>query len=229
MRRFLLLAAFILGLSGCAGRDAVTPLNPRHTRIEWLGNECFRITSPIGTSILTNPYAPKTGGRSLPSNLKSDVVLITSETPQNNNVNALANQPAILRGGVGIGVNNVTGIRIIGVPLYLNPESPSSLGMNLVYAWTMDGIRYCFAMHPSSALDADQLAQVGRVDVLFMTPQGISATLRENFLTQLKPHLLIPAGSGAKGWTVGDKHAVQGGGLMLAREMLPAGIATLHF
>ena len=229
MRRVLLLAAFVLAVSGCGGREAATPAGPRYTRIEWLGNECFRITSPIGTSILTNPYAAKTGGRSLPASLNSDVVLVTSESPRNNNVNALTNQPAILRGGVGIGVNNITGIKILGVPIYMNPEVASSLGMNLVYVWTMDGIRYCFAESPVRPLDADQLAQIGRVDVLFMAPQGMGAGVREALIGQLKPRLVIPTGSGARGWSVGEKFMANGSTFLLAREMLPAAAATLHF
>ncbi len=229
MHRVLFLALCVLAFAGCGGRQVEAPASPRYTRIDSLGNECFRITSPIGTSILTNPYAANTGGRTLPSNLKSDVVLITSENPRNNNVNAFTNQPAILRGGIGIGVNTVTGIRIVGVPFYLNPDTPSSLGMGLVYAWSMDGVRFCFAGSPSRPFDQDQLAQIGRVDVLFMSPQGMSAELRKTILSQLNPRLLIPTGSGASGWAIGDRHKAQGGTFLLSREMLPVDTATLHF
>ncbi len=229
MGRFLLLAAIAVVLAGCGGREATAPGELRYTRIDWLGNECFRITSPIGTSILTNPYASKTEGRSLPANLKSDVVLITSESPRRNNVNAFSNQPAILRGGVGIGINNVTGIGVLGVPVYRDPELASSLGMNLVYAWTMDGIRYCFIESPVRPLDTYQLGQIGRVDVLLLTPAGVGAALRKEIVSQLKPRLLIPVGSGSRGWVVGNKYTTKGTTFMLARQMLPAETATLHF
>jgi hypothetical protein len=140
MRRLAFLAAAALALAGC-GTPATTeqPSVRRETRIEWLGNQRYRITSSIGTTILANPYAPKTGGHTLPSPLKSDVVLITSERPDFNNINALDNQPSVLRGGVGIGVNNATGIKILGVPCYKNREMPTSDGMNLIDTWTMDG------------------------------------------------------------------------------------------
>ena len=229
MGRILLLAAIAVVLAGCGGREATAPSELRYTRIDWLGNECFRITSPIGTSILTNPYASKTEGRSLPANLKSDVVLITSESPRRNNVNAFSNQPAILRGGVGIGINNVSGIGILGVPVYRDPELASSLGMNLVYAWTMDGIRYCFIESPVRPLDTYQLGQIGRVDVLLMTPAGVGTALRKEIVSQLKPRLLIPVGSGSRGWVVGNKYTTKGTTFMLARQMLPAETATLHF
>jgi hypothetical protein len=99
----------------------------------------------------------------LPSPLKSDVVLITSERPDFNNINALDNQPSVLRGRRGNRVNNATGIKILGVPCYKNREMPTSDGMNLIYTWTMDGTcAFCFAgvlMHP---LDASRFRRSGR-------------------------------------------------------------------
>ena len=79
MRRLVFGLACILALAGCGGGEPTPKSSPRYTRIDWLGNQCYRITSPIGTSILTNPYAAKTGGRTLPSPLKTDIVLITTE------------------------------------------------------------------------------------------------------------------------------------------------------
>ena len=102
MRRFVILAAtaaMAFLFTGCFGGEvAPAPVRPRLTRIETLGNQCFRITSSLGTSILTNPYAPKTGGRTLPSPLKADILLVTAERSDANNINALENQPALLRG-----------------------------------------------------------------------------------------------------------------------------------
>ena len=226
MRRLALLAAAALALAGCGTPE--TPTQPsvrRETQIEWLGNQCYRFTSSIGTTILANPYAAKTGGRTLPSPLKSDVVLITSERPDFNNINALDNQPSVLRGGVGIGVNNVTGIRILGVPCYKHPEMPTSDGMNLLYTWTMDGMRFCFAgvlLHP---LDADQLAQIGTVDVLLFTPDALSPEARAQVIAQLRPRLVIP--SGARGWRTGEVRSSQGSKFAFTREMLPNLTTTL--
>jgi ABC-type proline/glycine betaine transport system substrate-binding protein len=87
MRRIALLAAAALALAGCGTPEKPTqPSTLRETQVEWMGNQCFRFTSSIGTTILANPYAAKTGGRTLPSPLKSDVVLITSERSDFNNI-----------------------------------------------------------------------------------------------------------------------------------------------
>jgi L-ascorbate metabolism protein UlaG (beta-lactamase superfamily) len=215
-------------LTGCGGRGDIAPASAqRFTRIQWLGHKSFRITSGIGTTILTNPYAGRMGGRALPSPLKSDIVLITAERPDSNNINAIDNQPAIVRGGVGIGVNSITGIPIRGIPSYRNPEIPSSDGMNLAYTWVMDGVRFCFAGHLARPLDGEQLAQIGTVDVLFLPVDTLSASAREQVVAQLRPKLVIPIGQGARGWSVGEVLTAPADGLMLSRQMLPQQTATL--
>lgn len=228
MRRLALLAVAALALAGCGTPDAPNQSSVRReTQIEWLGNQCYRFTSSIGTTILANPYAAKTSGRSLPAPLKSDVVLITSERSDFNNINAVDGQPSVLRGGVGIGVNNVTGIRILGVPSYRNPEMPASDGMSLFFTWTMDGMRFCFAGVPTRPLDAEQISQIGTVDVLLFNPEALSPESRSQIIAQLHPRLVIPIGS--RGWTTGGVHAAQGPKFAFTREMLPQQTTTLIF
>ena len=228
MRRLPLLAAAALALAGCGTPE--TPTQPsvrRETQVEWLGNQCYRFSSSIGTTILANPYAAKTGGRTLLSPLKSDVVLITSERSDFNNINAVDGQPSVLRGGVGIGVNNVTGIRILGVPSYRNPEMPASDGMSLLFTWTMDGMRFCFAGVPTRPLDAEQISQIGTVDVLLFNPEMLSSEARSQIVAQLRPSLVIPTGS--RDWTTGGVHSSQGPKFAFTREMLPQQTTTLFF
>ena len=231
MRRVVFLLAAVLALVGCGGGGdiALRTQGTRYTQIDWLGNQCFRITSPLGTSILANPFASKTGGRTLPSPLKSDIVLITAERPEFNNINAIDNQPAVLRGGVGIGVNNVTGIQIRGIPFYEDPEMPASAGMNMLFTWVMDGIRYCFAGSLERPLDADQLMQVGAVDVLFLDPGNLSSVAREEIILQLRPRLVIPMGRSARGWNIGQLRSAVGSRYSLNRQMLPLQTSTLVF
>ncbi len=226
MRRIAFLVATALALAGCGTTE--TPAQPsirRETQIEWLGNQCYRITSSIGTTILANPYASKTAGRTLPSPLTSDIVLITSERSDFNNVNAFDNEPSILRGGVGIGVNNVTGIRILGVPAYKNPDMPDSGGMNMIFTWTMDGMRFCYAGVLLRPLDSYQLSQIGTVDVLFFSPDALPTEASNQVIAQLRPRLVIPTGSQA--WTSGELRKSNGPKFRFTREMLPLQTTTL--
>ena len=228
MRRLVFGLACILALAGCGGGEPTPKSSPRYARIDWLGNQCYRITSPIGTSILTNPYAAKTGGRTLPSPLKTDIVLITTERPDSNNINAIENQPAILRGGVGMGLSTITGIPIRGIPTYRNPQILSVDGMNLTYTWVMDGMRFCFLGRQSKPFDADQLAQMGSVDILFLPMDSLGGESRQAVLSQLQPKVVIPMGS-AGSWSHGDVRGVQGTTVTFSRQMLPARPVTLAF
>jgi hypothetical protein len=230
MRRVLFLLGVVLALAGCGGGEAYPQAQGvKYTHIDWLGNECFRITSPLGTSILTNPYAARTGGRTLPTPLKTDIVLVTTERPSCNNINAIDNQPAILRGGVGVGVNNVTGIQMRGIPSYRDPEIPASEGMNLLFTWVMDGMHFCFAGNLPQRLTGEQLMQIGTVDVLFLAPGALGTAGWHEVVGQLRPRLVIPMGTGAKGLTVGELHVAPGAQYSLTRTLLPAQTATLLF
>jgi len=232
MRRFVILAAtaaMAFLFTGCFGGEvAPSPVRPRLTRIETLGNQCFRITSSLGTSILTNPYAPKTGGRTLPSPLKADILLVTAERSDANNINALENQPALLRGSVGIGCANITGVPIRGVPSYRNPEIPSADGMNLAYTWVMDGIRFCFVGNMDRLFAPDELSQIGAVDILFAPAKSLlTASERDQAIKQIRPRLLIPMGKGT--WLNGDVRKIESKSFSLSREMLPTQAGTLVF
>jgi L-ascorbate metabolism protein UlaG (beta-lactamase superfamily) len=228
MRPLIFGLGLVLALAGCGGGTQAPKSSPRYTRIDWLGNQCYRITSPIGTSILTNPYAAKTGGRTLPSPLKTDILLVTTERPDSNNINAIDNQPAILRGGVGIGHATITGIPIRGVPTYRNPQIQSVDGMNLAYTWLMDGIKFCFLGRQYKPFDGDQLSQIGAVDILFLPMDSLGGESRNTVLAQLRPKVVIPMGSAGR-WSHGDSRGVQGTTVSFSRQMLPAQPATLVF
>lgn len=229
IRRVVFGLALVLALAGCGGgQPSVSPSTQRPVRIDWLGNQCYRVTSPLGTTILTNPYAAKTGGRTLPNPLKTDIVLVSTERPDSNNINAIENQPAILRGGVGIGLSTITGIPIRGVPTWRNPEIQSVDGMNLTFTWVMDGMRFCFLGRQSRPFDPDQLSQIGAVDVLFLPMDSLGAEARNAVLAQLRPKVVIPMGPNPRGWSQGETRNV-GATVSFSRQMLPAQSVTLVF
>jgi len=231
--RGLCLASAVLGvllLPACGSREAASATPQREVRIEWLGNQAFRITSSIGTSILTDPFAAGTGGRSLPSPLKPDIVLVSHERPDANNINALDNQPVIFRGSVGTGMNNATGIRICGTPTFRRPDVESVDGMNIVYSWQMDGIRFCFLGALENPLTSAQVAQLGTVDVLFVPVGGsLTAAGREQVVSQIRPRLVIPMGRGAGGWSAGQVLQAGGRSTSFSRAALPLQTTTLVF
>lgn len=226
---FAVLCGMIL-LAGCGGRETVAAGAPRETRVEWLGHQTFRITSSIGTSILTNPFSPGTGGRTLPSPLKPDIVLVSHERPEADHVDGVDNQPVVFRGSVGTGVNNATGIRIRGVPTFRNPDVETVDGMNVVYSWQMDGMKFCFLGALQRPLTAAQASLLGTVDVVFVPVGGpLSAADRQEVILRLRPRLVIPMGPGAGGWSYGEVLRAGGKSAGFSRAALPLQTSTLHF
>ena len=223
-----LAAIGVLLVAGCGGRE-VQQAAVREVRVDWLGNQAFRITSSIGTSILTNPFAAGTGGRTLPSPLKPDIILISHERSDANNVDAADNQPTVFRGSMAMGINNANGMGIRGVATFRDPERETAEGMNIVYSWAMDGMRFCFLGSLAGPLTPSQLSQLGTVDVLFVPVAGsLSPSAREAVLSQIRPRLVIPMGHGA-GWTYGSVRSVEGRSVLLSKPSLPLQTTTLLF
>ncbi len=220
MFRFLfpvVLAAFTI-LAGCGGREPVPTGSPsREVRVDWLGQQSFRITSSLGTKIITNPYS---GG--FPAGQRPDIVLISTERSDANNVDAFDNTPTVFRGAVGMGANNATGIRIRGVPTYKNPESENPESMNLVFVWTLDGMRFCFLGHLANELTPSQVLQIGAVDVLF-APAGRGGAAA---VSQLRPRVIIPLG---RETFVPKIYPLPGSSVLLTRETLPVEQTALVF
>lgn len=219
---FALGLALLAGCSGMGPAPSSPGVKPRTARVTWLGNQCFLITSSLGTGILVNPFAPGTNGRKLPGNLSPDVLLVTHERRDANYDSAVENYPATFRGSVGIGLNNSGGIRIRGTPT----GSPGG-SMNLVFSWNLDGMKVCFPGDLAAPLSASDLAQIGRVDVLFLPVSGkLGPAGRDQLVAQLQPRVIIPMGSvpAVDAWAAafGNSHHIGGSSVLLNQYTLPA-------
>ncbi len=240
--RLRFFAALTLVLAGCGlwpfSRHAATcvaPQQQRLVRVDWYGYQCFRIKSALGISILTNPFADGTTDFSPPKNLSPELILSTSESPDANNVDLVDNTPHILRSSVGVGTNTSSGIRILGVPVFKNPEVQDVTGMNVIYRWTMDGLKFCFLGELQSLPAQQDLSHIGDVDVLFIPVTGTALTgaQRQQIIQQLRPQVVVPMGGlsdmnrFASGYT--SVYRLNGSAALLSREALPAVQTVLLF
>jgi L-ascorbate metabolism protein UlaG (beta-lactamase superfamily) len=224
-------------LAGCGGRmESPTALPQRSVQIDWYGHQCFRIKSSMGITVLTNPFAPGSTGHPSPSGLKPEILLVTNEERTANYVDLVDNAPRIFRGSVGIGTYTSAGVRIVGVPTFPVAGVEAVAGMNVVYRWTMDSLRFCFLgliMNPLSPSDA---AKIGPVDILFMpvgSPDGLSNAERAEIITQLRPKVVIPMGQAGAvdAWASSLPHIYRLGGsaARLSPEAMPQVQTALVF
>ena len=106
-------------------------------KVKWLGQASFLFTSDQGTKVVTDPYTP--GGPLTYGNITetADVVTVSHEHGDHNNVSAVRGNPEVVKGA---GTKQVKGIGITGVGTFHDAAQGSQRGSNTVFCFTMDNI-----------------------------------------------------------------------------------------
>jgi L-ascorbate metabolism protein UlaG (beta-lactamase superfamily) len=162
-------------------------------KIKWLGHACFLLTSDAGLRIVTDPYTP--GGFGLqyrPPGEEADIVTVSHEHADHNNVGDVKGAPQIVRDA---GVHQVKGIEIKGVSTSHDEMSGSQRGSNTVFCFTLDGVRVCHLGDLGHDLTVGSLAEIGEVDVLLIPVGGsftIDADVASRVADRLAAKVVIP-------------------------------------
>jgi len=145
-------------------------------RIKWLGHASVLITSDAGLKIITDPYEP--GYHSAPRGTlaygdieeSADIVAVTHEHGDHNNVAAVSGNPEIVRGSEirGAGVVKVKGIEFKAVPCHHDGVGGRLLGENNILCFEVDGLRICHNGDLGHQLSDEQVADVGKIDILLL-------------------------------------------------------------
>ncbi len=168
---------------------------PREVTIEWLGHGCFRVSSSIGLTVLTDPFNPETLNYPVkPGTVPADVILITHEDDTANYTDLASGSPIIFRSSMASGVNRASGILIRGIQT--SSESLSATAkLNVAYTWSMDGIRFCDLGAIEDAVTPSEALNIGRVDVLFLPvggPPNLTEDKRRQTIDRLQPRIIVP-------------------------------------
>jgi len=161
-------------------------------KVKWLGHSCFLITSEKGTKLITDPYAVGGGINYSPIKESADIIIVSHDHSDHNNVSAVQGQPQIIKGS---GIKNVSGIEFKGIATYHDKSKGKERGGNTVFCFTVDGIRLCHLGDLGHLLSQEQIASVGDVDILFIPVGGfftIDAAEASQVCTQLMPKVIIP-------------------------------------
>jgi L-ascorbate metabolism protein UlaG (beta-lactamase superfamily) len=161
-------------------------------KIKWLGHACFLITSEGGLRVITDPYAVGGGIDYSPIKETADVVVVSHDHGDHNNVSAVQGKPEVVKGS---GTKTAKGIRFKGVATSHDASQGTQRGSNTIFCFSIDGLNLCHMGDLGHVLSPGQVTEIGVVDILFVPVGGfftIDAAMASQVCDQLKPRIAIP-------------------------------------
>jgi len=159
-------------------------------KIRWLGHASFMITSDTGIKIITDPYKTSEQIRYGEIKESADIVTVSHEHDDHNNVAAVKGNPEVVRGTA-----KVKELEFRGIPTYHDSVQGQQRGKNTIFCFEMEGIRVCHLGDLGHSLNDKQLAELGGVDILLIPVGGyftIDAEVASQICYKLAPRIVIP-------------------------------------
>lgn len=162
-------------------------------KVTWLGHASMLMTSSDGLRVVTDPYTPGAFGLDYaPIDVEADIVTVSHDHADHNNVSAVKGQPELVKGS---GVHNVKGVAFQGIDCYHDGSSGSQRGRNTIFCFSLDGVRVCHLGDLGHALRPEDQAQIGTVDILLIPVGGnftIDASVAAETCCALNPKVVVP-------------------------------------
>jgi L-ascorbate metabolism protein UlaG (beta-lactamase superfamily) len=165
---------------------------------KWYGQACFLIVTSQGTKIITDPVSM--GEYKLPRDIQPDVVTVSHEHFDHNQVEAVPGKPLVIRGlktgekEVAQVETKVKDVRIFTVASCHDDSRGKERGLNAIFVFEFDGIRVAHLGDLGHILTEEQIAKIGPLDVL-MIPVGGKFTIygedADRVIAQLEPKLVV--------------------------------------
>jgi len=161
-------------------------------KIKWLGHASFLITSEEGLKIISDPYSVGGGINYGKIQETADIVVVSHDHPDHGNVAAVKGKPEVVS---TLGSRRVKGIEFKGIASYHDEAKGRQRGPNIIFCFTVDGVRICYLADLGHQLDASQITEIGGVDILLIPVGGfytIDAKGAAKVCEQLSPKVVIP-------------------------------------
>ena len=161
-------------------------------KIKWLGHASFLITADSGLKIITDPYHTGERLKYGQINESADIVTISHEHSDHNNIAAVRGNPEAVKGAVKV---KIKGIEFRGIPAYHDDAGGGKRGSNTIFCFTVDGINICHLGDLGHQLTSQQVADLGKIDILLTPTCGfytIDAATATELVNNLKPRVIIP-------------------------------------
>ena len=161
-------------------------------KVKWLGHAAFLITAEDGTRIITDPYEAASGLTYGEIEESADIVTVSHDHFDHNNVAAVKGDPQVLKDPAPI---EIKGIKFRGVPTYHDDNQGKDRGANIIFIMEVDGVKVCHIGDLGHPLSSQQVADVGKVDVMLVPVGGfftIDAGAATEVCSKLSPRVVIP-------------------------------------
>jgi hypothetical protein len=160
--------------------------------IQWLGQSCFKIATKNNQgefTILTNPFKDSAGLK-MPKT-QADIVTLSSEKKDNANLDALKNDPYLVKNP---GEYETKGIFIYGIDSIINKEKTT------LYKISSEDIALLHLNSLTEPLSNEQLDKIGNIDVLFILVDEKKSETKKisELISQIEPRIVIPMTTEAK-------------------------------
>lgn len=175
-------AAFAASTSSSKGK--------KYSSIKWNGHSCFTITSEKGTRIVTDPFPDGIGYKV--QNLYAEIVSVSHDHYDHNYMESVKSNFTAIRQR---GQFTVNGIKIKGTKTYHDTEKGAKRGENTVYTYKIDDVNVCHLGDLGHELSKDEIASIGKVDILMIPVGGlytIDGETAAKVVKQLNPKVVIP-------------------------------------
>jgi len=164
-------------------------------QIVWHGQSCFQISFSKNKdeklTVVIDPFSEEIGLR-IPS-LEADILMISHDHPNHNNKKAVSGSPFLIEGP---GEYEIKGVFIQGIEADHDKSQGKEMGKTTIYTIEGEEIRLCHLGDlGQKELNADQLEQIGNIDILMIPVGGIytiSSQEASKIISQIEPRLIIP-------------------------------------
>jgi len=159
-------------------------------KIKWFGQASFLITSEAGLRIITDPYAPSERIPYREIEESADIVTVSHGHGDHSNVAGVKGNPAVVKE-----TKEVKGIKFKAISAFHDASGGGQRGNMTIFCFEVDGIRICHLGDLGHQLDAKQIAEIGKVDILLIPVGGnftIDAKTATEVYEKLAAKIVIP-------------------------------------
>jgi len=157
--------------------------------ISWLGHSCFRIKGSHAI-VITDPYSPNLGySLGKPT---ARIVTVSHQHPGHSYVQGIGGEPRLV---IRPGEYEISGVLIIGIATFHDADKGEKRGKNTAYLIEVDEVSICHLGDLGHVLTAQQVEEIGNVDVLMLPVGGVStinASVAAEVVRQLEPKVVVP-------------------------------------